>query len=630
LRILKSLLILVFGMILGVVLVFGGAALYIYKTVGAPGSMGKVETLASKVAPIDWDEEITSKSVLEYIGLAKSTLSNMSEAQVSDIEKVLGMDLLSSKIEEFIGVPQDIVKDSQLKNLGGTISENLTFQMAKEKFQLELDNMRLFNNEEFMNTPLKYSMQNISDYNLDQFIKIVYTSEATPEQPASKPIIQKLGHIPVRQLATQADEVVQDSTIGELVRIDETSAKIMQYLADTKVKDLSQTINEMQLNDMIKIDENSHNILKKLQNLTVAQLSDSSVTTPILESMTVGELVKVEESSPLLLKSLQDTEIKDLGTRLDSLTIAEVYDHPERGPLSIIDPTTTLQDIPTVIAQDMPNASLYALNQAGIFDITEPAKIGGKVRVYNTTMQKAMSAYADAVAGEAAAAVTSKRYLVYLYDDQALYDTEMNNDNPYASNGLVRNIIRHINQTPLLDPYFEVVTVKIDTYLTANGGFYQITDDFLSTIWTGDTRIPDGAELILQQGVHVELLGDPMSEENTYSSCFSVSGLYEHFAYLPGHDLNPLLELCAQSEHATIRVGSNIKIKNRIGGYSYFRNVAAKIETDVVGEGTYAAYNGLPEEQPVIERNLISPSPTELVPDPVAVPNIRIDYIITE
>lgn len=53
------------------------------------------------------------------------------------------MDLLSSKIEEFIGVPQDIVKDSQLKNLGGTISENLTFQMAKEKFQLELDNMRL-------------------------------------------------------------------------------------------------------------------------------------------------------------------------------------------------------------------------------------------------------------------------------------------------------------------------------------------------------------------------------------------------------------------------------------------------------------------------------------------------------
>lgn len=49
--------------------------------------MGKVEPLVSKVAPIDWDEEITSKSVLEYIGLAKATLSNMSEAQVSDIEK---------------------------------------------------------------------------------------------------------------------------------------------------------------------------------------------------------------------------------------------------------------------------------------------------------------------------------------------------------------------------------------------------------------------------------------------------------------------------------------------------------------------------------------------------------------
>ena len=114
-RIFKSLAILVLGMILGVVLVFGGAALYIYKTIGTPGSMGKVETLANKVAPIDWDEEITSKSVLEYIGLAKSTLSNMSEAQVSDIEKILGMDLLSSKIEEFIGVPQDIVKNSQLK-----------------------------------------------------------------------------------------------------------------------------------------------------------------------------------------------------------------------------------------------------------------------------------------------------------------------------------------------------------------------------------------------------------------------------------------------------------------------------------------------------------------------------------
>ena len=621
-KVLRFFLILILGMVLGVVLVFGGVALYVYNTASQPGAMEKVDEYVSPIIPVEWDDEIKEMSVLDYFQLATNVFLNLSDTEISEVEKVLGLELISKNVEDSVGISQDKVKASTLSGLGATISENLTFQIAKDKMNLELnESMKLFKNEEFMNTPLQSVLSNITKYPLDQFVVVVYDEDATEETPASKPIIQKLGKTPVEELSTNVDEVVQDSTIGELVKINEESAKILQYLQDTKIKDLSDAINTMKLKDMIVIDESSHNILKKLQDLTVEQLSDSSVTTPIIESMKISELIEVDDDSPKLMHSIKDTELKDLGDKMDSLTLSEVYENPEQGPLSIIDPDTRLEDIPAVIGKDIPNASLYALNKAGIFELNEPSTLSGKVIVYNTTMQKALQVYADAVDG--GGSIASKRYFVYLYDNASLFANEQNSDAPYASNADVKNIVRHYNQDPLFQAHAELKAVDISTKLTKDAdGYYQITDDFLSTLWD-DERIHNGTEIILQQDVNVELIGDPESEENTYNSVFSVSGIYEHKAYTAIFD--PLTDLCAEAKHASIRVGQNIKIKNRVGGYAYFRNLASKIETQDV-DGVYSPYDGIYE--PEILRKMVGPSATETDPNPVLVPNIRIDYII--
>lgn len=637
-KIFKSIGLIFIGMILGIVLFFGGAALIVYKTASKPGSMTTVNKIVSPVLPVKWDEEIQSKSAREYLSLVSKTFSNLSTTEIAQIEQILGGEIISKQIENTIGIPKEKTKASILKDLGSTISENLTMSMAKEKMKLNLGDMKLFKNEEFLNTPLNVAFKDITSYNLDEFINIVYDAEATPEKPASKPIVQKIGKKPVKDLGTEFDAVVSDSMLRELVKVTDASPRILKYLADTKVKDLNTTINNMALKDMILIEESSHNIMKKLQDLTVTQLSDSSVTTPILEGMTIGELVKVNEDSPLLLKSLQDTQIKDMSEKIDTLTLAEVYDNPNQGPLSIIDPNTRLQDIPAVIALDMPNASLYALNKAGIFNITEPTTIGGKVRSYNTTMQQAVEQYSNAASGDGGGTIASKRYLVYLYDDATLFTDEQNNDNPYAD-GIAMSIVRYYNIAPGYQQYFTLHAIKIDDITVDDGngtqvpiqknldGFYEITDEVLSKLWKDSsdnpTRIPNGAELILQRGVSVQLEGDPNSEDNTYSSIFSVTGLYEHLAYVAGY--SPVLtDFCSQANHGTIRVGKNIKMRNRVGGYSYFRNVEGKIETMVTD--TYVAYIN-EDDQPEIIRNMVSPSPTTTNPTPIPTPNHRIDYL---
>lgn len=57
-------------MVLGVVLVFGGVALYVYNTASQPGAMEKVDEYVSPIIPVEWDDEIKEMSVLDYFQLA--------------------------------------------------------------------------------------------------------------------------------------------------------------------------------------------------------------------------------------------------------------------------------------------------------------------------------------------------------------------------------------------------------------------------------------------------------------------------------------------------------------------------------------------------------------------------------
>ena len=129
--------------------------------------------------------------------------------------------------------------------------------IMQEKFEIELPDLPLFQDEEFLSKPVSEAFGDLDQNTLDSFIEVVYEEDATEENPASSVLMQKLGKKTMKEVSEDMDAIIQDIAIGEVMEIGEDSTSVLKYLKDTKIGELDGAIKEMTIGDAIEIGEDS-------------------------------------------------------------------------------------------------------------------------------------------------------------------------------------------------------------------------------------------------------------------------------------------------------------------------------------------------------------------------------------
>jgi len=387
--------------VLGAVLTVGGTALVGYIVLTREGMMGTIEEKAnsgSEEPVLQFDDEVKAMSVMQWGQEVLASLNDLSGSEIGALEKVLGTSLISQTIEDAIGISADKIKTSTLDNLGKTVGDNLTLNIAKQKFGINFpSDIPLFNDEEFLATPLTNAFENFTDHKLNEVILMGEDTNAA---------LLEMGDLAIKDLqGNAATEKINGMCLCQLMTINETSSKILQALKYCSIESRyaneehteyeTKTITEivdgvevtkevplMGINDrvetlliseVVEIDDNSNIILRKMrdENLKVTELGGEKVT-DIVNNTKIGEIIEVkeegEEKSEPILIALKDTTVNGLNDKMKTLKLNELFSEEKlsTGALSLIDPDTAIPDIPAAMTNVMINTTTATMIAQGL------------------------------------------------------------------------------------------------------------------------------------------------------------------------------------------------------------------------------------------------------------------------
>lgn len=328
----------VVGIIIGiliVVLAVGGGA-YIVLT-----KEGMVGTIDDAVDEVSFSEEYRALSLLEYLNKAIGDVQDIGNKTIGEVEKIAGTNGISTTIADSVGISSGAIKTSSFSGLGETLSANLTLSGMSESFGIALpEDIPLFNNEKFLNEPINEAFGAIDDYTLDSFIDVVYDDEATADNPASSGLLQNLGKLPLSELSSEMDSIIDNTYITDVLDVDENSSEIMKYLASggengnpVKIGELDGAVNDMKISDAVEIGDDASPVLKYLKDceLTVTD-EDGNVTVQIgaslnnineaIKAMTIGDAVEIVSSSSLVLQYIKDFKLDELDAGIKAMKIS--------------------------------------------------------------------------------------------------------------------------------------------------------------------------------------------------------------------------------------------------------------------------------------------------------------------
>ncbi len=320
-------------LIIAVVLVGGG-----YFLLTKEGTMKKVEEGVGGSLGMDLDEEKEQYSLLEYGKSIIAIYGELSNTPLAEIEATIGIKKITETISDAIGIDEATLGESTLTNLGKTITENLNVSLMSEKFEMALPDLPLFEDEEFLNTPVSEAFGNLDENTLDKIIVVVYAEDATEENPASSAFVQKLGQKTIKEMSENLDGIIDETAIGEIVEVNDDSAAVLKYLSDKQVGGLDEAIKAMKIGDAVKIitDEDvaaaalrgeeleaSHAILQAIKELTLDELSSDEKVKEETGGVKLSDLMDIvldeeaTEESPASSRVLQYFKIND--TTIDTL-----------------------------------------------------------------------------------------------------------------------------------------------------------------------------------------------------------------------------------------------------------------------------------------------------------------------
>ncbi len=343
------------GIIIGIVvavLALGGGLYYLLTM---KGTMGKIEESGiGESLSLEFDDEQKEMSILAYAQAVIGAVADLSGKPIGDIEKLIGTHKLSETISDAVGIAPETVRTSSIGDLGKTISANLTVNVMSDKFAISLpSDIPLFASEEFLSQPISEAFGDLSAYTMDNFVTVVYDEEATAENPASSKLMQKIGKKPLSEVSSDMDAIIQDTTIGEVIEVDEaTASPVMKYLKDWKIGDLDKAeeldehgnpipgtggaLQNMKISDAVEITDESAPVLRYFRdNETKLDGIDAA-----LKTMTIGDSVEVYEEdvyaedgvtvlhakSSNVLIYLKDKKLDELDSAIKAMKISDAVE----------------------------------------------------------------------------------------------------------------------------------------------------------------------------------------------------------------------------------------------------------------------------------------------------------------
>ena len=436
----------IFCIILGFVLCLlsiGGAGYFILTKEGMVGTLSEK---AAGTVPLDFSEEAKKMSVMQWGQALMATFKDMNASTIGDIEKLAGINVISKTVESMMGVSAEIIKGSSIDNLAATISENLTMSNARDKFGIAFPDMPIFQSEDFLNSPLSTAMEDFDEYTLNQVIDI--TNEGNV-------VLQKLGNVKINELGgAVADDVIKSTTLGELMTITESSSKVLQSLKycciesqyvldefgdqvyerttipeddglgniveiEIELIGINEKMETIVMSEILDITVESNVILRKMrvpteeeitlgqddlfgtEDLLLSELGGEKLNA-IIDSTTMGELITIDETSEPIMQALQDTTVDGINAKISTLKLNEIFKPADlnSGGLSLIDPETTLPNIPSAMTDAMSNSTVATLRNKGILEETAFANVDNmplaqRSFIYNSDMGDLLTGIID-------------------------------------------------------------------------------------------------------------------------------------------------------------------------------------------------------------------------------------------
>lgn len=203
--------------------------------------------------------------------------------------------------------------------------------------------------------------------------------------------------------------------------VDTGTEYIWNYLGDATVETLGTKVDEMCIYHVVQITATSNAILRKMrvydpdidapedidkfgaENVRISELDSKLI--PIVQTVELGEIITIDEGSAPILKALRYTQVGDMNTRVNNLTVADAFTPAQysTGVLSLIDAETTLlTSLPTELTAEIKVARLERLSKSGIITtlpIVLPEEAETMAHLRNQTIGTMMADYIRALKG---------------------------------------------------------------------------------------------------------------------------------------------------------------------------------------------------------------------------------------
>lgn len=636
----------VVGIIIGILIFVLAVGVAAYIVLTGEGMVGKID---DAVDEINFSDDVRALSLLAYLNQAVAGVQNIGDKAIGEVEKLIGTDGISVAIADTVGVSAGVIKTSSLSGLGETLSSNLTLSGMSDSFGIALpSDIPLFQNDEFLSEPVSDAFGSIDGYTLDSFIEVVYDDEATADNPASGGLLQNLGKLPLSELSSEMDSIIDNTyitdvldvdessseimkylasggeggnpvkigeldgavndmkisnaveigddaspvlkylrdceltitdadgnvtveigaslsnineaikqmTIGDAVEIASTSSRVLQYMKDFKLDELDAGIKAMTIADAIAINEDSHAVINAIADLTLDDLSRADILQSKLDTLRLGQVITVTETSPKILKALQYSRLGTLGEAVDRLEMQDVFENIDSGVLSLIPPTTLIDDVPDALTAAIQNTTLYGLQQIDLFnynvsrtDYYTHAKTLERTGTHNAMIENVVQVIADRDFGN----LTVGSVTLYKDDTDGMYYAYAKND---AGDVTVKD--------------------KVDVATGADGMVILDADDI-------DTAL----------GV--------LAEESPYAAVITVDSSVGSNLTIAGGEYDTLFSIEMLDENGNLWIGeadNPVSFPNKSGGYAFFHAIGS-IHLNGSKEGILASDKASGEDIPV-------------------------------
>lgn len=636
----------VVGIIIGILIFVLAVGVAAYIVLTGEGMVGKID---DAVDEINFSDDVRALSLLAYLNQAVAGVQNIGDKAIGEVEKLIGTDGISVAIADTVGVSAGVIKTSSLSGLGETLSSNLTLSGMSDSFGIALpSDIPLFQNDEFLSEPVSDAFGTIDDYTLDSFIDVVYDDEATADNPASSGLLQNLGKLPLSELSSEMDSIIDNTYITDVLDVDESSSEIMKYLASggeggnpVKIGELDGAVNDMKISNAVEIGDDASPVLKYLRDceLTITD-ADGNVTVEIgaslsnineaIKQMTIGDAVEIASTSSRVLQYMKDFKLDELDAGIKAMTIADAIainedshavinaiadltlDDLSRGDIlqskldtlrlgQVITVTETSPKILKALQYSRLGTLGEAVDRLEMQDVFENIDSGVLSLIPPTTLiDKVPDALTAAIQDTTLYGLKQIELFDYTIGNTDYYTYAKTLERTETHNAMIGNVVQVIadrnfaNLAPGRVRLYRYGEAFYAAAVTVTGGVDEATAREIDSVTVNGNAVTLSVE-------NINAILSRLPEEKRYAAIIEVADSVGSDLTISGGDYENLFSIDMQSNNGILRIGSEgdkVVFPNKAGGYAFFHAIGS-IHLNGSEEGILASDEASGEDIPV-------------------------------